>query len=95
MDPYQSIRSFRQVSSLAQAGSDASVEAPESSTHLPPYIGPKLAGVFEHQFMTGLKPTTFNEPSSFLTVSFLAYSVSSSVVFGGASSPAFSNMSSL
>ena len=71
------------------------MDLPASSTHLPPNIGPKFAGVFEYQFMTGLKPTTFREPSGFLTVSFFAYSVSSDVVFGGPSSPAFLSMSSL
>src|SRR5215213_1461412 len=93
--PYQSIRSFCHVSSLAQAGSEPSVDLPDSSTHLPPNIGPKFAGVFEYQFIDGLKPTTLSEPSGFLTVSFFAYSVSSDTVFGGPSRPAFLSMSAL
>ena len=68
---------------------------PESSTHLAPNIGPKLAGVFEYQPMTGLKPTTLSDPSGLRTVSFFAYWVSSEIVFGGPFSPAFLSMSSL
>ena len=89
------MRSFCQVSSFAHAGSLPMLDLPESSVHLAPNIGPKFAGVFEYQFMTGLKPTTFSEPSGFFTVSFFAYSVSSETVFGGPSSPAFLSMSSL
>src|SRR5215207_4833488 len=55
---------------LTHAGSEPSVDLPASSTHLPPNIGPKLAGVFEYQFMTGLNPTTSSVPSGFLAVSF-------------------------
>ena len=69
------MRSFCQVSSFDQAGSLAMLDLPPSSTHLAPNIGPKLAGVFEYQFMTGLKPTTLRDPSGFFTVSFFAYRV--------------------
>src|ERR1051325_8239721 len=93
--PYQSMSCFCQVRSLAHAGSLPSVDLPLSSTHLPPNIGPKLAGVFEYQPMSGLKPTTFSEPSGLRTVSFLAYSVSCEIVFGGPLRPAFLSMSSL
>lgn len=51
--------------------------------------------MFEYQFITGLKPTTFSEPSGLRTVSFFAYAVSSEMVFGGPLSPAFLSMSSL
>src|SRR3954453_18690948 len=70
--PYQSISCFCQVRNLAHAGSLPSVDLPLSSTHLPPNIGPKFAGVFEYHAITGLKPTTLSEPSGFLTVSFFA-----------------------
>src|SRR4029079_8434941 len=70
--PYQSISCFCNLRSSAHAGSLPSVDLPLSSTHLPPYIGPKLAGVFEYQPMSGLNPPTFRDPSGFLTVSFFA-----------------------
>src|ERR671932_470572 len=63
--PYQSISFFCQVSSFAHAGSLPSVDLPWSSTHLPPNIGPKLAGVFEYQPMSGLKPTPLDFPAGF------------------------------
>ena len=57
---------------LVQAGSVASVEAADSSIHLAPHSGAQDCAVFWKNPKKGSKPTTSSEPSSFLTVSFLA-----------------------
>src|SRR4051812_23163344 len=80
--PYQSVRSFCQVSSVFHAGSAPTAEVPSGLVHFAPTITPVWMGAFSYIWLVGTKPATLMSPLESLTVSFLARSASSLRVLG-------------